>query len=403
VNELASLGIILLFALLAGHLVKFARVPEVTGYILAGIAVGPSGLGWLSHENLSTLSVFSEVALGLILFSIGFVFEISKFRTTGLGVVRVTLAEAFAAGLLVGGVMLIFGQPWQVAVLLGAISMETGAASTLMVLRECDSEGPLSETLLWVIGLNNVLCLVGFLAVGSLLDLSRGFGGTQPIWDTVYRSVFPLVWQIVGSIALGYLIGLLLAAWASRVFEHGESVILLSGCVLLCVGVAMALELSTMIASLAFGATMVNLSGESKRLFQALGRTDPPLYAIFFVIAGADLNLSLLASLGLLGFAYVAARGAGKFVGAHWGARSVKMPEKVQRYLGMALLSHAGLAVGLTISIGRRFPEFAPAVATVALSAVVIYEMIGPLGAKTALTRAGETRARPAEPVGVLD
>ncbi len=401
-NELSSLGLILLFALLAGHLVKFVRIPEVTGYILAGVMVGPSVLGWVSHENLTALSIFSEVALGLILFSIGSVFEFSRLRSTGAGVLRVTLMESLLAGLLVTAGMLVFGERWEVALLLGVIAMETAAASTLMVIRECNASGPVSDTLVGVIGINNILCLSGFLVVAAVLDLS-GMQAGGGVLRTLYESVYTLLWQLIGSVALGFLIGLLLSSWATRVIEHGEMIILLTGCVLLCVGAGMVLQLSTLIASLTVGATMVNLSTRSRRLFQALSRTDPPFYAIFFVIAGADLNLSLLGTLGVLGLVYVIARASGKFIGAKVGARRAGLSGPVQRLLGFGLFSQAGLAIGLTLVINRRYPEFGADVTTVVLAAVVVYEMIGPISTRLAIDRSGESQPRKLEHLGVLD
>lgn len=402
-NELSSLGLILLFALLAGHLVKFLRLPEVTGYILAGVMVGPSVLGWVSHENLAALSIFSEVALGLILFSIGSVFELSRIQSTGMGVLRVTLTESLVAAVSVCAVMLVFGQSWQASLLLGAIAMATAPASTLMVVRECNASGPLSDTLIGVIGLNNIFCLTAFLLVAAVLDLTANLSGSGAVLRMLYESIYPLFWQLIGSVALGFLVGLLLASWATKVVEHGEMIILLTGCVLLCVGVALLLQLSTLVASLAVGATMVNLSARSRSLFNALSRTDPPFYAIFFVIAGADLNLSLLGSLGILGIVYVVVRAAGKFFGAKIGARRAGLPAPVQRLLGFGLMSQAGLAIGLTLVINRRYPDFGPAVVTVVLAAVIVNEIIGPISARLAIDRSGESRPRELEPVGLLD
>jgi Kef-type K+ transport system membrane component KefB len=276
-------------------------VPEVTGYLVAGMLVGPSVLGWVSHDNLQALHVFSEVGLGLILFSIGGVFEFSRIRRIGRRVLALTLAESLLAALLVGGGMLAVGQPWPVALLLGAIAVETGAASTLMVIRENNAAGPFTEALTGVIGLNNILALVTFSLAAAALDLGALASGAGLTGGGVARALFPLVWQLVGSAALGFLVGLLLAAWASQVVESGETLILLVGTVLLTVGVSTALDLSPLVASLAVGTTMANLSTKSRRLFDALSRTDPPLYVIFFVLAGADLNLALLPSLGLLG------------------------------------------------------------------------------------------------------
>lgn len=402
-SELTSLGLILLFALLVGHLVKFARVPEVTGYLVAGMLVGPSVLGWVSHENLQSLHVFSEVGLGLILFSIGGVFEGARMRRIGRGVLALTLAESALAAVLVTAGMRAIGQPWPVALLLGAIAIETGAASTLMVVRENNAAGPFTETLTGVIGLNNILALVGFSLVAAGLDMGAlaASGAVTP--GGIGRALFPLVWQLVGSSALGFLVGLLLASWASQVTESGEVLILLVGCVLLTVGVATAADLSPLVASLAVGATLANLSVRSRRLFDTLSHTDPPLYVIFFVLAGADLNLALLPSLGVLGAVYVLCRAGGKLAGAWLGARRAGATEPVRRFLGLSIFAQAGLAVGLVLVTRERFPEIAPTVTTVVLGAVVVFEIAGPLSARFALDRSGESRPHDANALLELD
>jgi Kef-type K+ transport system membrane component KefB len=396
-NPLASLGIILVLALLAGHLAKFIHVPQVTGYILAGVAVGPSFVGWISHENLASLEVFSEVALGLILFSIGSVFEISRFRKIGRRAIFITIAESMLAGVIVSLGMSFAGQPWTVSVLLGAIAIETAAASTLMVMRECNSSGPLTEILTGVIALNNICCLICFSLAATAIDLSLRPGKNTGVGHTLQDSIFSLAWQLIGSAALGFLIGLIFSTWASRVKEQGETLILMAGAVLLCVGLAEWLDLSPLIASLAVGATMANLSARSGRLFDALSRTDPPLYAIFFVIAGADLNLALLPTLGVFGAIYVLGRAVGKFVGTRYAARFGGMRPGIQRLMGLAMLSQAGLAIGLVLVTNERFPQIGPTISTIVLASVAIFELVGPLGARFALERSGEVRPHDAE------
>ena len=396
-DELTSLGLILLLALLAGHLVKVIRVPEVTGYILAGIALGPSVLGWVSADNLAALEVLSEVALGLILFSVGSVFEFSRFRRMGRQILYLTLIESVLAAVLVTGGALALGQPWQVATLLGAVAIATAPASTLMVIRECDSAGPLTDNLLGIIAVNNLFCIFAYALVAAAIELASGLGGTS-LFEAVYRAGYPLVWQMVGSAALGYLVGLMLAGWSSQVTETGEMLILLAGSILFCVGTARLLDLSPLVASLAVGATMVNLAERSKSLFNTLSGTDPPFYAIFFVIAGADLDLSLISSMGVVGLVYVGGRAVGKFVGAVAGARWLQLDRAVQKFLGFGLMAQAGLAVGLTIAIGQRFETLAPTVSAVVLASVAIFEMVGPLGARFALIQAGESGLQPPVP-----
>jgi Kef-type K+ transport system membrane component KefB len=387
-DELTSLGLILLLALLAGHLVRFVRVPEVTGYILAGVALGPSMLGWLSQENLIAMGVLSEVALGLILFSVGSAFEFSLFRRIGRQVVIVTLVESGLAMVAVTTGVLLLGQPWQVAFLLGSIATATAPASTLMVIRECDSSGPLTDSLLGNIAVNSLICLTTYALVATAIDLTSGSGA--PMLATLYTSGYWLAWELIGSVALGYLVGIMLAAWASQVTEGGEMLILLAGSILLCVGVSRALDLSALVASLAVGATMVNLTVQSRPLFQTLSGTDPPFYAIFFVIAGAELDVRLIPAMGVLGTVYVVGRAGGKFVGARIAARRLGLQETVRRYLGFALLAQAGLAIGLALAVNARYPEFALVVSTVVLASVTIFEVIGPVSTRFALVRSGE-------------
>src|SRR5918999_829838 len=161
-NEILSVGLILMSALLAGHLAQLARVPEVTGYLLIGVLIGPAALDLISHENIITLGFLSDIALGLILFNIGAIFEASNFRQVGRGVIRVTLWEASLAFLLVCAVLLISGMAWPLALLLGVVAMETAPATTLMVLNEFDARGPMTDLLLALVALNNLYVLVMF-------------------------------------------------------------------------------------------------------------------------------------------------------------------------------------------------------------------------------------------------
>jgi Kef-type K+ transport system membrane component KefB len=258
-----------------------------------------------------------------------------------------------------------------------------------MVLRECNAEGPMTEVLTGVFALDNVLCLVAFnLAAAMIQYFTSSTSGALATFG-------PVLWQLVGSAALGYAAGFLLSLWSSRVVEHGEQLILVIGCVLLCVGASRALDVSPMVTNLAVGATVANLSGRSRDFLQSLGQTDPPLYAIFFVLAGAELNLSLIGSLGLTGAIYVFGRMAGKFAGAKIGAVLGGSSAHVRSHLPTAMFAQAGLAVGLTLSIQRRLPTYAPELTAVILSSVIIFELIGPFGVRWSVVRAGESRPEP--------
>jgi Kef-type K+ transport system membrane component KefB len=392
-NEILSVGLILMAALVAGHVAQLARIPEVTGYLLIGVLIGPASLDLITHENISTLGFLSDVTLGLILFNIGSIFEASNFRRVGKGVVRVTLWEATLAFSLVCLVLVASGLSWPLALLLGVVAMETAPATTLMVLNEYDAEGPMTDRLLALVALNNMYVLVMFGVVTAGLTL---VASTEQGWLMAgYRAVHGLLWTTLGSIALGALLGLLMDFWATRAKESGEAMILSIGAVLIAVGAARWLGLSPLISSLALGATVANASLQGDRLLHALGRADPPLYAAFFVLAGAELVPSSVLGLGMIGLGYTGARTIGKIAGARIGLRGQDVPDAVRRQLGYCLVSSSSLAVGLTIQIRTAFPEYAATVTGIVLAAVVIFEVVGPLLTRRALFTTGEAKTVP--------
>jgi Kef-type K+ transport system membrane component KefB len=392
-NEILSVGLILMAALIAGHAAQLIRVPEVTGYLLVGLLIGPTALDLISHDNLEALGFLSEVALGLILFSIGSIFEASQFRRLGRGVVRITLFETSCSFVLVAIGVWAAGQPVAVALLLGVVAMETAPATTLMVLHEYDAEGPLTDRLLALLAMNNVFVLVSFGVVSAALTLVLGAEAAP--FALGYRAAYGLAWTTVGSVALGILLGLFMDLWAGRARESGEAMILAIGVILVAVGAARWLGLSPLISTLALGALVANASHHGRVLLEATGKADPPLYAAFFVLAGAELQLGSLAGLGMAGGLYVVMRTVGKLGGARLGMSGQKLPPAVRRNLGLCLISSSSLAVGLTIQIRSSFPEFAAAVTGIVLAAVLIFEIAGPLLARQALLRAGEARTSP--------
>jgi Kef-type K+ transport system membrane component KefB len=394
VNEILSVGLILMAALLAGHLAQLARVPEVTGYLLVGVLIGPSAFDLISHDNVVTLSFLSDVALGLILFNIGAIFEASTFRQVGPGVVRVTLWEASLAFGLVFLVLVVSGMSVPLAVLLAVVAMETAPATTLMVLNEYDAQGPMTDRLLALVALNNIYVLIVFGLVTAGLTLTAASG--QGWMIAGYHAVYGLLWTTLGSVALGALVGLLMDFWSARARESGEAMILSIGAVLIAVGASRAFGLSPLFSTLALGATVANASSHGGRLLRALGRVDPPLYAAFFVLAGAQLVPASVLGLGAIGAGYTVARSVGKIAGARIGLRGQDIPEVVRRHLGYCLVSSSSLAVGLTIQIRSAFPEYASTVTGIVLAAVVIFEIAGPLLTRRALFATGEAKTIPA-------
>jgi Kef-type K+ transport system membrane component KefB len=249
--------------------------------------------------------------------------------------------------------------------------------------------------------LNNVYVLVMFGIVTAGVTL---FESTSGGWlSSAYRAVHGLLWTTLGSVALGALIGLLMDFWATRAKESGEAMILSIGAVLLAVGTSRWLGLSPLITTLALGATVANASRQGDRLLHALGRADPPLYAAFFVLAGAELVPSSVLSLGLIGLGYTAARAVGKIAGARIGLRGQDVPAVVRQQIGYCLVSSSSLAVGLTIQIRSAFPMYAATVTGIVLAAVVIFEVVGPLLTRRALLVTGEAQTIPSPMQEVVD
>ena len=393
-NEILSVGLILVAALIFGHLAQLVRIPEVTGYLVVGLIIGPAMLDLISHESVQALGFLSEVALGLILFNIGSIFEASNLRHVGRSVVRVTAWEATLAFAIVAAVLLASGLAWQLSVLLAVVAMETAPATTLMVLNEYDARGPLTERLRAMIALNNLYVLLAFGVVSAILTV------TGPTADSVlltgYRALHGLAWATLGSVALGALLGLSTDLWASRAKETGEAMILAAGVVLITVGASRWLGVSPLISTLALGATVANASSHGDRLLRALGGVDPPLYAAFFVLAGAELAPASVLGLGLAGVLYAAGRAVGKVGGAWIGMRGQDVPHAVRRQLGLCLLSSSSLAVGLTIQIRSAFPGYAETVTGIVLAAVLIFEIVGPVLTRRALLLTGEAKTIPA-------
>jgi Kef-type K+ transport system membrane component KefB len=391
-NEVLAVGLILAAALAAGRLAHRVGLPEVTAYLLVGILIGPASLDLVTHDAVLTLEFLSEIALGLILFGIGAIFEADTFRRVGQTVLRIVTLETGLAFGLVFTLLVAVGTPPAVALLLGVISMETAPATTLMVIREYDAKGPLTERLLAVLALNNMVVLAAFGCAAAFLEAlaGRGDGGWA---SALHRGLHSLFWPTLGGIALGVVLGLLLDVAAAHIAEHGEGITLAMAAVLLAVGGARALDLSPLFTTLAMGATMANASRHGSILTNSLSRIDPPLFATFFVLAGAELQPAALAGMGAAGAVYVVARPVGKMLGVRLALRGSAEPEAVRAHLGRCIISSSSLALGLSLQVRRLFPDLAGPVSAVALAAVLVFEVVGPLVARRSLIAAGEAGA----------
>ncbi|WP_298036769.1 CBS domain-containing protein [uncultured Desulfuromonas sp.] len=395
---LTALAIILFGALAGGRLAVACRIPRVTGYLLVGLFCGPSFTGLvglpplLTTEALHGLNLLYDLALALILLNIGGLFKLEHLRRWGNRITLFSFSEIGLTFALVSGStfllnlflvqktvgeMDLFQTSLAFALFLGIISIATAPAATLMVIREYEAEGPVTGTVLTLVGFNNLVSALGFAVIAHFLIRPEETLGL-------------LLLHMAGPIVLGAVLGFGLSIWGQRLELPSEHKILLIGGVASTVGLCRVLHLDPMLASMALGIALANASPRWHLLTQSLRQVDYILYVAFFVLAGAHLHIETLSHIGVLGVAYVVARTAGKWLGALAGARMGRFGQRERDFVGIALLAQAGMAIGLAGTLARSWPEGGKLLETVILGSVVVFELIGPLAVRHGLVRAGE-------------
>lgn len=401
VSVVLALSLLLTAGFAVARLAKLVHLPSVTGYIIAGALLGPVGVDLVGRGlSPSRLEVFTSIALMLVAFSIGERFDLQQLRHSADTLVRVSAGECGATFLLVG--LVTGGVAWAtklggesagprlwvaLAAVCASIAVATAPAATVAVLRELEATGPVSRLVLSCVVVNNALSVtlfgMGRAAARGLLGTSSGSGliqALQPLLNTV------------ASLVLGVAVGWLTDVIVHRLSRRSEVLVVALAAVFMCGGLAEFLGLSSLLAGVAAGFAVVNRDRRDVRAFRALNDFEPPLYGIFFALAGAQVHLNEMATAGLLGLAFVLARAAGKYVGAWLGARSADMEPVQSTNVGLGLLPQAGLAIGLAYLV-RQDPSLAAIrtlVINVVIASVVINELVGPPLVRIMALRVGE-------------
>lgn len=384
-HTLFYLGIAMVAGLIFSRIVKKVRLPNVTGFLVAGLLIGPCCLKLVPSEALEGLNIITTVALGFIAFSIGGEFRIASIRAIGKNVIIITLFQSLLAAALVDIVLCVCGFNTSESIILGAIATATAPAATLMVVRQYKAKGELTNTLLPVVAMDDAVGLVVF-SVSSAVASTLSSGGPVSVYS---MAVKPLI-EIVLSLASGSLLGLLISV--SMRFFHSRSnklMICIAG-VVLGEAVANQFGLSDLLVCMSVGAVFANLRDDALDVMDLCDGWTPPLFMLFFVISGAELDLAALPTVGVLGLIYIVVRALGKYFGAYLGAVVVKANPNIRRYLGITLLPQAGVAIGMAQMALATMPEFGARIQAVVLAATLIYELVGPVATKIALTKAGE-------------
>lgn len=392
-NTLLALGILLAVGLLSTRIIKLVKLPNVTGYLVAGLLIGPSVIGLITKENVADFQILVTLALGFIAFSIGCEFKLTTLKALGAKVTIITFVQAIGAvvavmaALLAAGALGFLGEDYLPNVLvLSAIATATAPAATLLVVRQYKAHGPVTETLLPVVAMDDA---IGLMIFSVLMAVAQSVAsGTKP---TVKSMVLEPLLEIVLSLVIGAGVGLVLAV-CTRFFKSRAN--RLGLCVTATViGTALAevLNLSSLLLCMMIGAVLANLGVDTEKIMDGTDRWTPPLFMLFFVISGAALNLSILPSVGVLGVLYIIFRSFGKYFGARLGAAIAKAEENVRKWLGFTLLPQAGVAVGMAqIALAKLPEQYGTRIQAVVLCATLIYEIFGPVLTKMALQKAGE-------------
>ena len=391
-GAILTVGIMIVLGFTGARLSDKIRIPWVVGYILIGVLLGTSGIGLLNADLVEALNTISLFALALIGFTIGGELQVRDLRELGKSITTITIFEAGAAFLLVCGTVYLVTRSLPIALVFGALASATAPAATVDVLWQYRSRGPLTTTLFGVVGLDDAAALIIYAFASSATKALLGTGGFE--WTSAIAG--PLV-EIGGALLMGVIGGWLLHLAMRWVRDKGQRLIIIIGMIMLCAGLADRFGLSLILANMAMGFTLVNISRDNRVAFELSGAFNPPVMVLFFVLVGARVDISLLPSIGAIGITYLVMRVVGKTAGAWTGARISHAPEVVQKYLGLGLLSQAGVAIGLAIDASHTFASYGATGAEIGKLAInviaattFVYQVIGPAMTKIAIFKADE-------------
>jgi len=413
-NTLLLVSVALLAGLIMTRFFKKLKLPSVTAYLIAGVLVGPyclgnvglNGIGFTSHEAVSNLALISEVALGFIAFSIGNEFRIQDLKKTGKQALIIGIFQALAATLLVDlslyAVHLIMPNVLTLSqvITLGAIATATAPAATLMVVRQYKANGPLTKLLLPIVALDDAVGLIVF-AVSFGIAKTLVHGNI----DLLSILVNPLV-EIVFSLALGAVMGVILT-YLEKLFNSNTNRLNLTiGVVLLTASISMLdfkigavhIQFSSLLSCMMLGTVFCNICPLSHDLMKAADKWTSPVFALFFVISGAELELNVFTSISIIivGLVYIITRCIGKYIGTFISAKLTNCSTNICKYLGITLFPQAGVALGMCATAMQLGNE-GTLIRNITLFAVLIYELVGPVLTRISLQAAGEIKPIPDE------
>ena len=405
-NAILGVALAMVFGLILNRVMKLFNLPNVTGYLIAGVLVGPHCINLLNAENLADVNFISTIALGFIAFSIGGEFKIEAIKRLGGKVLAITFMQALAAVAFVMASMFVVRaiKPELISIpailVLSAIATATAPAATLMVVRQYKARGPVTETLLPVVAFDDAIGLIVFAICFGIAKVLAGGGEAS----AKTLALLPLL-EIVLSLGIGCVLGLILAFVCKLFKSRANRLCAMIATVLVAVGLCqieiLGVHMSSLLICMMVGAAFTNARKDAVVILDGQERWTPPLFMLFFVISGATLDLTIIPHIGVIGIVYIVFRSLGKYLGAFAGGLATKADRNVTKYLGITLLPQAGVAIGMAQTVGAEpmLASVSQSIVTVVLCATLVYEIVGPLLTKICLKRAGEITEKGSLPI----
>lgn len=430
INEpLLLIGLIALVGFYAGGLARRVRLPSLIGFMLLGVLIGPSCLGWLDQTRVESFSFLTEIALGFVAFSIGAELSMHSLRQLGKGIVSIIFAESFCAFFITMFGVYLVTRSWPMALLFGAVAPASAPAGTVAVIQENRAKGPLTKALYAVVGFDDGLGILifGFAAALAKTLLMSELGLNTAGEGLLTAMKLPAV-EVLTSLGIGAVLGFLFCLFVRKLDAPRDMLIMIAGTVLLATGLSEHFHLSLILTNMVIGFVLVNTRREAfvHKVTAPLHDVMPLFFLLFFSLAGAHLEIATLPRLGAIGIVYLFCRTGGLIGGAWLGALLGHVQAVVKKYVGLGILSQAGVAIGLSLVVQKDFSElmnrpevltavqtygqahpqtaallYNPAAIAAALitsitATCIVFEIVGPILTKIALTKAGEINARDA-------
>ncbi len=376
---LLALGAILLIGLITSEIGRRTPLPRVTLLLVLGIVVGEQGLGIVSSAITVHFEMIATMTLLLIGFLLGGKLTFSSLRVTAKKILWISASEAVLTVVLVSTGLWAAGVDFGLALILGCIASASAPAAVYDVIAELNIHNRFSDLLLGVVAMDDIWALVLFGVGMTVVSLLYVNGDAS--------SLTSAVWELFGAVILGLVVGLPAAFLTGRIRSGQPMLIEALGIVFLCGGIAFWWEVSFLLAAIVTGAVIANFARHHEYPFHAIEDIEWPFMIVFFVLAGATLELDALSSLGMIGAIYVVMRIAGKLSGSYFGALASKTDADSSRWIGLALLPQAGVNIGMALVAAHRFPDYRDTLLAITISSTVLFELFGPVMTRTAVQK----------------